>query len=160
MNPKRKLRLILLVGMVPFASLLLYVVRSHHLPKWFPFVEFGYFVAFLIYMTLYVRRHPELRSYPTEKAMGVNVRFRHGAYVDIDFPHGRDCRCHVHPSPARPSSPWLGTRCHAKPRAHKRSPRCRLGWSRYLRRWIRPYGPGLVPHKESSELEQQRPVLK
>jgi|HubBroStandDraft_4_1064222.scaffolds.fasta_scaffold05018_8 hypothetical protein len=33
MNPKRKLRLILLVGMVPFASLLLYVVRSHHLPK-------------------------------------------------------------------------------------------------------------------------------
>jgi len=53
MNPQRKLRLILLVGMVPFASLLLYVVRSHHLPKWFPFVEFGYFVAFLIYMTLY-----------------------------------------------------------------------------------------------------------
>jgi hypothetical protein len=55
MNPGRKLRLILLVWMVPFASLLLYVVRSHHLPKGFPFVEFGYFVAFLIYMTLYVR---------------------------------------------------------------------------------------------------------
>jgi hypothetical protein len=73
MNPKRKLRLILLVGMVPFASLLLYVVRSHHLPKWFPFVEFGYFVAFLIYMTLHVRRHPELRSYPTKKAIGVNA---------------------------------------------------------------------------------------
>jgi len=55
MNPRRKVRPILLVWMVPFASLLLYVVRSHHLPKGFPFVEFGYFVAFLIYMTLYVR---------------------------------------------------------------------------------------------------------
>ena len=68
MNPKRKLRLILLGWMVPFAFLLFYVVKSHHLPKWFLFVEFGYFVAFLTYMTLYMRRHPELRPSPEEKA--------------------------------------------------------------------------------------------
>ncbi|MFZ0956557.1 MAG: hypothetical protein WAN60_09460 [Candidatus Sulfotelmatobacter sp.] len=73
MNPKRKLRLILLGWVVPFASLLFYVVKSHQLPKWFPFVEFGYFGAFLTYMTLYIRRHPELRSYPKEKAMGVTA---------------------------------------------------------------------------------------
>jgi hypothetical protein len=68
MNPKRKLRLILLGWMVPFASLLFYVLASHRLPKWFPFVEFGYFVAFLTCMTLYVKRHPELRPSPGEKA--------------------------------------------------------------------------------------------
>jgi hypothetical protein len=68
MNPKRKFRLILLGWMVPFASLLLYVLASHRLPKWFPFVEFGYFVALLILMTLYVRRHPELRSSPEDRA--------------------------------------------------------------------------------------------
>jgi hypothetical protein len=64
MNPKRKLRLILLGWMVPFASLLFYVLKSDHLRGWFPFLEFGYFVAFLIYMTRYMKRHPELRPSP------------------------------------------------------------------------------------------------
>lgn len=68
MNPKQKLRLILLGWVVPFASLLFYVVKSHHLPKWFPFVELGYFAAILIFMTLYMRRHPELRPSPEDKA--------------------------------------------------------------------------------------------
>jgi hypothetical protein len=71
MNPKRKLSLILIGWMVPFASLLFYFVKSHHLPKWFPFVEFGYFAAFLISMTLYMRRHPELRLSPEDKARRV-----------------------------------------------------------------------------------------
>ncbi len=71
MNPKRKLRLILLGWMVPFAFLLFYVVKSHHLPKWFLFVEFGYFVAFLTSMTLYMRRHPELRPSTEDSARRV-----------------------------------------------------------------------------------------
>jgi hypothetical protein len=67
MNPKQKLRLILLGWVVPFASLLYYVLKSQHLPEWFLLVEFGYLVAFLTYMTLFVRRHPELRPSPEEK---------------------------------------------------------------------------------------------
>lgn len=68
MNPRRKLRLILLGWVIPFAALLFYGVKSRHLSTWFPFVEFAYFAALLIFMTLYMRRHPELRPSPEDKA--------------------------------------------------------------------------------------------
>ncbi len=34
-----------------------------------------------------------------------------------------------------------------------------VAWPRYRRRWIRRYGPGLVPHKEGSELGQRHLVM-
>jgi len=69
MEPKQKLRLLILAVWVPFVFPLLWVAISHYRPHaWLTGLWWGYGLPGFICVILYVIRHPELRPSPEEKA--------------------------------------------------------------------------------------------
>jgi|SRR5579863_1508665 len=69
MEPKRKLRLLILAVWVPYVSVPLWVAIGHYRrPAWLTGLWLGYGFVGLVCVFLYIMRHPELRPSPEEKA--------------------------------------------------------------------------------------------